>query len=198
MSRDLPLRVGWEPPEAAGRLLLSEGIASFTIERVATMAGASRMTIYKWWSSKGALALDGYLATVQAPLAFPDTGDLERDLRGQLHGFVHLLTGTSAGRVMADLIGLAQTDVDLALALRDNYTTPRRQEAVGVMARAQRRGQMRADVDPQVVVDQLWGACYHRLLIPNEPLTVGFVDALLDNVLHGIRRPTSTSRSASC
>jgi hypothetical protein len=34
-----------------------------------------------------------------------------------------------------------------------------------------------------VVVDQLWGACYHRLLLPDEALDDAFVDALIGNLL---------------
>ncbi|HEX8929384.1 MAG TPA: TetR/AcrR family transcriptional regulator, partial [Actinomycetota bacterium] len=71
---------------AAGNLLLSEGMAGFTIERVAMLAGASRMTIYKWWPSKGALALDGYFTVVAPTLAFGDTGDIVADLKNQLTG----------------------------------------------------------------------------------------------------------------
>ena len=171
---------------AAGDLLLREGMAAFTIEKVATLAGASRMTISKWWPSKGALAFDGYRATVEPTLAFPDTGDLATDLRTQLHAFVRLLTETPAGRVMAELIGQAQTDPELRASLLEHYTVPRRERAAEVMRRAQERGQMRADADPQVVVDQLWGACYHRLLTPDHPLTVDFADALVDNVLRGV------------
>ena len=40
---------------------------------------------------------------------------------------------------------------------------------------------------PEVVVDQLWGACYHRLLLPDQPLSPAFADALLANLLRGIR-----------
>nr|WP_285487176.1 TetR/AcrR family transcriptional regulator C-terminal ligand-binding domain-containing protein [Amycolatopsis taiwanensis] len=45
---------------------------------------------------------------------------------------------------------------------------------------------MRADVDVQVVVDQLWGATYYRLLVPNEPVTHDFLVALVGNLLDGI------------
>jgi AcrR family transcriptional regulator len=45
--------------DAAGALLLEEGMAAFTMERVAARSGASKVTLYKWWPSKGALALDG-------------------------------------------------------------------------------------------------------------------------------------------
>jgi hypothetical protein len=37
------------------------------------------------------------------------------------------------------------------------------------------------------VVDQLWGACYHRLLLPDQPLTDEFADALVANLLDGVR-----------
>ncbi len=41
----------------------------------------------------------------------------------------------------------------------------------------------------RVLVDQLWGAVYHRSLIPDEPVTPEFVDALVDNLFDGIRPP---------
>jgi hypothetical protein len=97
------------------------------------------------------------------------------------------MTGTRAGRVVAELIGQSQTDPDLAAAFRERYSGPRRALAGEAIARAQDRGQLRVDVDPQIVVDQLWGACYHRLLIPDEPITDAFVDGLIANVVRGIR-----------
>lgn len=172
--------------EAAGELLLAEGMNGFTIEKVAQRSGASKMTIYKWWPSKGALALDGYFTKAEARLAFPDTGDIEADLRAQLHAFLDLLTGTPAGTVVAELIGLAQIDEDLKAALLQRYSSPRRALAVAAMECAKQRGQLRPNLDPETVVDQLWGACYHRLLLPDQPLTEEFVDALLDNVICGI------------
>jgi AcrR family transcriptional regulator len=172
---------------AAGALLLDEGMSTFTIERVAQTAGASKTTIYKWWRSKGALALDGYFHAVEQTLAFPDTADIVADLTSQLRSFVHLLTTTPAGRVLAELIGQAQTDADLAAAFSRSYSAERRRLAVEAMERAQERGQIRPEVDPRVVVDQLWGACYNRLLVPDEPITDAFAVALVDNLMYGLR-----------
>ena len=197
ISRDIPpvrpgrgrrpaAQVRAEILDAAGRLLLEEGMAQFTVERVALLSGASRMTIHKWWPSKGALAFDAYRAAVADALTFRDTGHVEADLRAQLHAFVRLITETRAGRVIAELMGQAQTDPDLQAALIEHYTTPRRNLAVEAMERGRARGQLRGDVDPAVVVDQLWGACYHRLLNPDLPITVAFADALLDNLWRGI------------
>ncbi|KUN76361.1 TetR/AcrR family transcriptional regulator [Streptomyces griseoruber] len=172
---------------AAGALLLDKGMGAFTIEAVAERAGASKTTIYKWWPSKGALALDGYFHAVESALAFPDTGDLEADLTAQLRSFVRVLTGTPAGRVIAELIGQAQTDPDLAAALSQRYSGPRRELAVRRMRRAREQGELRADVDPEVLVDQLWGACYHRLLLPGPPVTEEFATSLVGNLMRGVR-----------
>ena len=50
-------------------------MAGFTFDKVASRSGASKMTLYKWWPSKGALALDGYFKRVEPVLAFPDNGE---------------------------------------------------------------------------------------------------------------------------
>lgn len=173
--------------QAAGELLFAGGMSGFTIEKVAALSGASKMTIYKWWPSKGALALDGYFRKVEPELGFPDTGEIERDLRVQLRAFLGVIRDTVGGGIMGELIGQAQLDPDLKAAFLQRYSGPRRALAVAALRRAQERGQLDAATDPEVVVDQLWGACYHRLLVPDQPLTADFVDALLANVLWGIK-----------
>ncbi|MEV0890828.1 MULTISPECIES: TetR-like C-terminal domain-containing protein [unclassified Promicromonospora] len=173
---------------AVGEVLLADGIADLTFERVARLSGVSKTTLYKWWPSRGALALDGYFHAVEHTLAFPDTGDIRTDLRDQLRAFVHLMTTTPAGRLLTELIGQSQTDQDLAVAYRTLYSSERRRLAGDRLRAAQELGQIRDDVDVQVVVDQLWGAVYHRLLVPDEPVTEAFADALVGNLLGGITR----------
>ncbi|MEU6198290.1 TetR/AcrR family transcriptional regulator C-terminal ligand-binding domain-containing protein [Streptomyces sp. NPDC047061] len=170
-----------------GELLLGEGIADLTFERVARASGVSKTTLYKWWPSRGALALDGYFHAVEDTLAFPDTGDIRADLLAQLRAFAQVMTRTPGGRILAELIGESQTDQDLATAYRKLYSSQRRRLAGERLHRAQELGQIRADVDVQILVDQLWGAVYHRLLIPDEPVTDDFIVGLVNNLLDGVR-----------
>lgn len=172
---------------ATAALLFEDGVAAVTFERVAALAGSSKTTLYKWWPSAGALAAEAYFHHVELALGFPDTGDIANDLRTQLHSFVRLLTTQGAGRVIAQLIGAAQTDPALQRSFSAAYSQPRRALAVTALRRARDRGQLRPDVDLDMLVDQLWGACYHRLLIPDRPITLAFADALVDNVLRGAR-----------
>ncbi|MEU9446043.1 TetR-like C-terminal domain-containing protein [Streptomyces sp. NPDC048304] len=178
-----------------GEILLGEGIADLTFERVARLSGVSKTTLYKWWPSRGALALDGYFHAVEQTLAFEDTGDIRADLLSQLRAFARVMTATPAGRVVTELIGQSQTDEDLAVAFRSLYSSERRRLAGERLMRAQEQGQIREDVDVQVVVDQLWGAVYHRLLIPDEPVTDAFITALVSNLIDGITPSSATPPS---
>ncbi len=71
-------------------------------------------------------------------------------------------------------------------AYLQRYSGPRRELAVARLEVAQARGDLRSDLDVEAVVDQLWGACYHRLLLLNQPLDTDFIDALLDNLFRGV------------
>jgi len=50
---------------------------------------------------------------------------------------------------------------------------------------AQEQGELRPDADLDVIVDQLWGACYHRLLVLRVPFDESLVPRLVDQALHG-------------
>ncbi|MBC8091477.1 MAG: helix-turn-helix transcriptional regulator [Pseudonocardia sp.] len=95
-SRRPAAEVRAEVLAAAGELLLGDGMAAFTFERVAARSGASKVTLYRGWPSKGALALGAYFAAVEQRLEFPDTGDIEAD---QLWGAGYHPGRTPHGRV---------------------------------------------------------------------------------------------------
>ncbi|MGT2425832.1 TetR/AcrR family transcriptional regulator [Amnibacterium kyonggiense] len=83
--------------DAAVALLEAEGLGAVTFDRVASVAGSSKTTLYKWWPSTGALAAEAYFARVAGTLRFADTGDVEADLKEQLRAYIRLLTSEGAG-----------------------------------------------------------------------------------------------------
>ena len=172
--------------EAAGNLLIEEGMEKFTIEGVAARSGVSKMTIYKWWPTKGALALDGYATFAEPRIAFRDTGDVRADLIAEVEALIRLLTETSAGAVIAGLVGAAQTDRILAQELRERYFIPRRQMGIDVLRRGQSQGSVRDDLNLEVVIDQVYGAIYNRLLIGVQPIDVSMATSLVDYIFQGI------------
>jgi AcrR family transcriptional regulator len=170
---------------AAGRILLRDGVQAVTFDRVAAEAGSSKTTIYKWWPSPGALAAEAYFTQSRRVLDFPDTGDVRADLIVQLGAFVRWLKEEGAEKPVSELIGAAQMDPSLAGAWSESYALPRRELAKERLRVAQLQGQLRADADLDVIVDQLWGACYHRLLVLKVPFDESIVEPLVDHALYG-------------
>lgn len=170
---------------AAGRILLRDGMQAVTFDRVATEAGSSKTTLYKWWPSPGALAAEAYFAHSRQVLDFPNTGDIRADLISQLRSFVRWLKEEGAEKAVSELIGAAQLDPSVALAWSQSYALPRRELARQRLQIAQQQGQLREDADLHIIVDQLWGACYHRLLVLRVPFDDSIVERLVDQALYG-------------
>ena len=66
---------------AAGQLMLEGGLGAASIEAIAARARVSKATIYKWWPSRGAVALEGFLERVQHSITIPEGLDTVAALR---------------------------------------------------------------------------------------------------------------------
>lgn len=172
--------------DAAADLLAEGGLACATIEAIAARAGVSKVTIYRWWPSRGAVAVDAFFHRHEATIQFDDTGDIADDLVGQVEALIAAFRG-GPGRIMAELIGAAQSDPGLGQAVRDRWVIPRRTATKAVIRRAVERGQVRADVDPDVLLDQIYGAVYFRVMIGHQALRKGLARELVSNLLDGVR-----------
>ncbi len=156
------------------------------MEEVAARAGVGKATIYRRWPSRGALALDAFLAEFQQQQPLPDTGSLRGDLQSALRAWVRAVTRTPAGRMLAGLIGEAQTDPTLAAAWRERVIEPLRARNTILLDRAVARGEISARVDKDVVLDLLFGAATHRLLHGHRPLNDRFVRDVVAIIVAGV------------
>jgi AcrR family transcriptional regulator len=172
--------------EAAADIMLESGFAATTIESIAARAGVSKVTIYKWWSSRGAVAIDAYFHRYSETIAFSDSGDVATDLTNQILLVVRAFRGR-AGEVMAELLGHAQGDPMLAEMWRERWLQPRRDATTVVLRRAIERGQIRSDISLAVLMDELYGPVYYRLLARHEPMSDAFARELVANTLRGAR-----------
>ena len=62
-----------------------------------------------------------------------------------------------------------------------------RNETRDLVERAIQRGEIPADVDPDVILDMMFGAAYHRLLQGHRPLTDQFARRVVDLIVAGVR-----------
>jgi hypothetical protein len=91
------------------------------------------------------------------------------------------------GKVIAELIAEGQSDPKVLQELYDQHIGARRAHAVVEIEKAKQSGEFSADTDAELLVDQIFGPIYYRMLLRITPLDQAFGDALLDQVLGGVR-----------
>ena len=169
------------------------------MEEVAARQGVGKATVYRRWRSRGALALDAFMAEFQALQPLPDTGTLRSDLLGRAAAWVRAVTRTPAGRILAGLIAAAQEDPELAAAWRARVLEPMRAQHRIMLRRAIERGEIPASTDTDVALDLLYGAAYHRLLQGHRPLSDTFTRRVVEVIVAGLggRRCSGTRGSTA-
>jgi AcrR family transcriptional regulator len=168
---------------AAYELLGEGGLANFTIEGVAARSGVARTTIYRWWPSKGTLAMDGFLEATSREIRVAETASAIADVKQQVTLFARLLHGAN-GRIIRRIVAEGQEDPETIKAFIQGFVTPRRMEGRAILARGVANGELRADIDPDVVLTSLYGAIYTKLLL-HEGFDDAWVERLCDMVLRG-------------
>src|SRR6266446_3315583 len=157
---------------SALKLLGENGFSDLTIEAVAAHAFASSAT---------------------RKLHFPDTGSVHTDMSQQMRQVIKVFR-SPRGRILAAILAAGQSDRALIAAFRERFMKPRRQEAYATLRRGIQRGDLRKDVDMDLLLDSLYGPIYMRFLIRHAKLTPDFVDHLCELVLSGAR-PSRESRA---
>jgi AcrR family transcriptional regulator len=171
---------------AAGDLMLTGGLAAATMDAIAARAGVGKATIYKWWPSRGAVALDGFLDRVAGTLAIPEGISTQEALTWQVAAVVTLFRDTTAGPLMRALVAAAQSDPDIARSLRERWLAPRRAVTLEVLHCGVERGEIRADIDFEAVTDELFAPVYHRLFFGHSPLDDDLAATIVGQLLTGI------------
>jgi len=169
--------------ELAARL----GLTGMTMEAVAARAGVGKATVYRRWDSKEELFADA-LRSVAGDLPVPpDTGSFRDDWIVLFGGESSVIT-PAALRIMPRLMAEAGEDPHLFRTVYDAMVAPRRKIAAELVRRAQARGELRDDLDPELVIDLVVGPMVYRALIAGADLDSlrSHLDAALDTLLEGL------------
>jgi AcrR family transcriptional regulator len=171
---------------ATAEMLASTSYDAITIEKIAAQAGVGKQTIYRWWPSKAAIIVDVWAEVIAPRVAFPDTGDLEADLRAQLARILDVLAEPVLGLNYMAVIADSQRDERLAADLSARIFAPRIADTKDRLRSAQAAGQMRDDIDVDTVIDLLYGGIFFRSLFRLVPLDRTQPEALVAALIRGI------------
>jgi AcrR family transcriptional regulator len=169
-------------------LLLETGYRSLTMEGVRARAGVGKATIYRRWSSKQELVRDA-IVFMHDEVEAPDTGSLRGDYEGMAARVRAAARRAGAATFMPRLLGDAANDPELRTIFYDHLVEPRRAQMRSVLQRAVARGEIRDDVDVELIIDLFAGPVVYRLLISGgDYAQLPAVDEQLDALLNGLAR----------
>ncbi|MDE3228274.1 MAG: TetR/AcrR family transcriptional regulator [Chloroflexota bacterium] len=144
--------------------LADEGLAGMSLEGVAARAGVGKTTIYRRWPNKEALVLDA-IVRMKPPIRSFDTGNLRSDIESFMLNFQRMLEDPNIQRLTLRLVGELAARPDwftryLRDALKPNYKS-----LSEMIARARDRGELRPDVDVELVAAMIGGAPFYHMLL---------------------------------
>ncbi|POX46542.1 TetR family transcriptional regulator [Streptomyces sp. Ru71] len=168
--------------------LAAVGYARMSIEGIARRAGVGKTAVYRRWRSKLHLVLDVVSALAVMGLPVPDTGTLEGDLRLLYEVSSRALRHPVASQIIPDLQAEAARNPEIAEAMQKTLREGQEGVASGIVAAAQRRGEVRAGIDEDLALDLISGPLYWRALVIRAPkLPKGYLDALSHSTAAGLR-----------
>jgi AcrR family transcriptional regulator len=177
--------------EAALDLGLDSGFDALTVEGVAARAGVGKATIYRRWPNVWAIVADAVFADVARSAPIQQRASARASFQASMRLVARSFRGRQ-GEILRPLIGRAQIDGTLREALTEQWLLARRQVSREIVRRGIASGELRAGLDPDIVLDALYGPLYHRLLLPYDgdrvDLSDAYIDALIDIVFNGLER----------
>jgi AcrR family transcriptional regulator len=163
-------------------LLKRVGFHELRMESVAARARVGKATVYRWWPNKGELVIAAFVFAVEPELRFPSTGPVLESLHRQMRRWAGIFR-SPLGHIVASVIGAGQSEPEILEAFRSHWIEPRRIEARKLLQQAIAKGEIRADLDPDAVLDLFYGPLYLRLLLKHAPLSERFADTVFNVVV---------------
>ncbi|WP_432135701.1 MULTISPECIES: TetR/AcrR family transcriptional regulator [unclassified Streptomyces] len=174
--------------------LLEDGVplGDISIERIARTAGVGKAAIYRRWSGKEELFVDVVRAAEPPDPELPGTG-----LRDDLIALLETLRRRGLAKRGSAFLHTVYAQMKSSPKVWDAYhhgvVEPRRRLALDVLRRAQRNGELRADLDLDLVNDIVVGPMLLRTMMrPDGDLSEGLSARIVDTLLEGLRPVSST------
>jgi AcrR family transcriptional regulator len=173
--------------DAALEVLAEVGYDRLTMDAVAQRAKASKATLYRRWNSKATLVVDA-LATQKSTPPVPDSGDLRTDLVTAFCGMGGLTDHDTTSTFGAVITALS-TDPEFAAEFRARVLRPKAQLSRTLFQRAIDRGQVREDLDLDLVAPALAGIVLHRVFVMGESAGPELIENVVDQIILPAVRP---------
>lgn len=176
---------------AALDVLAEVGFERFSVEQVAQRAGVAKTTLYRRFPCRNDLVV-GALLRMNDALPEPlGTGTVRERLVHVLGGVRRRTAASVQGRIFMRVVSEGHAQPGLAQVMHDRVLEPRRQVLRDILADGIASGELRADLEPEVVIPTLVGPMlYLGLWDEVSEQRAVTVEAVVDSILAGLSART--------
>lgn len=179
--------------QTALTILGEVGYDRLTMDAVASRAKASKATLYRRWSSKAKLVIDALHATKDHGPIPEDTGSLRTDLEAAFCGMGGL-TDPEMVATMGSVITAISRDAEFASEFREHFIAGKVKASRIIWDRAAARGELRPDLDIDLISHAMPGVILHRVFMLGETVTEDLVSRVIDQIIiPAASGPTTTT-----
>ncbi|WP_418005153.1 TetR/AcrR family transcriptional regulator C-terminal ligand-binding domain-containing protein [Mycobacterium sp. PDNC021] len=167
--------------------LLETGVTQSSLPELAAHAGVAPSSIYRRWGTWENVIADALLASSQAAIPVPDTGNLRQDLIEFATSLAKYLE-SPRGYALTRAAGSVGTDSPDSDAARTRFWTERFQVAKMIITRGIDRNEVPATTDAALVIETIIAPLHFRRLVTHQNVRHGLA-ARIDLVLKGSQTP---------
>jgi AcrR family transcriptional regulator len=171
--------------QAAAELVVEQGYAAVSIEKIAQRAGTGKQTIYRWWPSKGDILMEALARKADMRVSLPDEGSWAADLRRMLDDSFALARVPQTSELLRALMTEAQLDPAFGARFRADFLQRRRAALATLVERANRRGDLPAALTAGFAADVVFGVIWYRLLAAPQPFDRHLTNHLIALLTNG-------------
>jgi AcrR family transcriptional regulator len=171
---------------ATRELLVETGYAALSMEAVAARAGVSKPTLYLRYPGKVPLVFEAVFGKTKAR-EVPDSGSVVDDLHEAYQWAVEEFAAPEARAAVPGLLAELASSPELALLVRRAVVDPEYARVRAALERGQERGEIRDDVDLELVIDAFTGTALARVTLLDHPVDRGYGERLVDLLVEGLR-----------
>ena len=150
--------------QAATELVVEQGYAAVSIEKIAQRSGTGKQTIYRWWPSKGDVLMEALARKADLHITIPDEGSWAADLQRMLDDSFALARAPHLGELLRALMIELQIDPAFGSRFRSEFLERRRAALATLVERARRRGDLPVSITAGFAADVVFGVIWYRLL----------------------------------
>lgn len=173
--------------------LLEDGVplAEISIERIARTAGVGKAAIYRRWSGKEALFVDVLRAAEPQDPELPGTS-MRDDLIVLLEALRRRGLANRSSAILHNVHAQMKSSPKIWAAYHKTAIEPRRRMGAEVLRRGQENGELRADLDLELLNDMFVGPMLVRAILrPEADLSEELPERIVDALLAGLRPVSS-------